>query len=108
MIEVVITAVLGAGGVVGLFFYFFRRYIEKRLEAMEQRKEKRVKERQELLQLEDRLQHCYGRLFFWIHRAIVTGTHNGELQRAFEDLQSAEEEKKDFDRRILAVHQQEE
>lgn len=106
LIEVVLTAVMGSAGVLGLFFYFFRRYIENRLIKNEVKRTERIAERRELLQLEDNLQHCYGRMFFWLHKAIVTGTHNGDLEKAFCDLQQAEKAKKNFDRKIIAVHQQ--
>lgn len=52
--------------------------------------------------IDDELQHANGRLFFWLYKAIITGNHNGDLEKAFERLQEVEQKKKDLDRRIIA------
>lgn len=38
------------------------------------------------------------------YHAIVKGEHNGELEEAFENLQRAEEHKKEMDREVLAKY----
>ena len=112
----IISAVVGGSGIVGLLFFFIRRYLEKKIIARENEervlkekkdaaRQKAVKEKTRRVQLDDELQHCTGRLFFWIHKAVVDGTHNGELDSAWKNYQTAEKNKKDFDRQILAEHE---
>ena len=112
----IFSAVIGGSGIVGLLFFFIRRYLEKKLiareneekihkEKREAAKKKAVEEKTRRVQLDDELQHCTGRLFFWLHKAVVDGKHNGELDAAWTNYQNAEKEKKDFDRQIIAEHQ---
>jgi len=112
----IISAVVGGSGIVGLLFFFIRRYLEKKIIARENEervlkekkdaaRQKAVEEKTRRVQLDDELQHCTGRLFFWIHKAVVDGTHNGELDSAWKNYQTAEKNKKDFDRQILAEHE---
>jgi len=112
----IISAVVGGSGIVGLLFFFIRRYLEKKIIAREKEervlkekkdaaRQKAVEEKTRRVQLDDELQHCTGRLFFWIHKAVVDGTHNGELDSAWKNYQTAEKNKKDFDRQILAEHE---
>ena len=56
---------------------------------------------------DERIQHAQGRMFFWINRAIETGSHNGELKAAFEELQAAEKEKKELEQQIIAAYESE-
>ena len=51
------------------------------------------------------MMHCQGRLMFWMHKAIITGDHNGDLEEAFEAYQRAEKARKDLDREILAENE---
>ncbi len=94
--------VCGGSGLVGLLFFFLRQYIDKRIQAAEKEEAKRKETRKKRLKIDDELQHAYGRMFFWLYRAITTGQHNGELEAAFQRLQEAEQKKKDLDREILA------
>lgn len=98
----IIGAVIGGSGLVGLMFFFLRRYIEKKLTVSEEEEKKRKALRVRRMRIEDELHHAYGRLFFWLYRAITTGQHNGELKEAFKTLEDAEAKKKDFDREIIA------
>lgn len=82
--------------------YFFRRYIERRLEANEEAESRRRELRMQRMRIEDELHHCYGRMFFWIHRFVLTGEHNGELEAAFTHLEDVEAKKKELDRSIIA------
>ena len=102
-----LTALVGGAGIVGLAMYYLRRYIDKKLADEENAASERVALRQRRLRVEDRLQHAYGRMFFWLHRAIVTGQHNGDLEAAWTQLQRAEEEKKELDREIIAAYRKE-
>lgn len=102
--EVLLTAAIGSGGAMGIFFFIFRYYIEKRLKEREEREKEQIEQKMERIRVNDKLTHCYGRLFFWMYKAIVDNKHNGELKQSFEELQEAEEEKKELDRKILAEH----
>lgn len=95
-------AVAGGGGVTSLCVWFFRRYLEKRLSAAEKRAEIRRKKARQGEEIDDRLHHAYGRMFFWVNRALVTGEVNGELKNAFDELQRAETERKEFMRSAAA------
>lgn len=103
LIGIIAGAVLGAGGIVGVFFYFLRRSIEKRLVLAESEAEKRKELSHERAIIEDKLCHAYSRLFFWMYKAIIDGKSNGELKKAFENLETVENQKKDLDRNIIAV-----
>jgi len=86
-------------------FYYMRRFIDKRLSGREQEDAKRREQRARRLIVEDQLEHATGRLLYYIHRAIVTGQHNGELEAAWEDYQAAEQRSKELDREILVDNQ---
>ena len=98
----VVLAVVGSGGIVGILFYFLRRYLENRLKSNEDEEKRRKNIRIRRMQIDDELHHCYGRLLFWLYRAITTNTHNGELDAAFANLEEAEAKKKDLDREIIS------
>ena len=104
VLETLLVAVIGSGGVVGVMFKLAYRYLDKRLTQKELEDQERQKEREERLRINDKIQHKQGRCFFWLYRAIVDGHHNGDLEHAFADLQAAEDEKKELDQRILAKH----
>mgnify|MGYP001228132266 CR=1 FL=1 len=87
----VIGAIVGGSGITGLLFYFIRKYIEDKLTGKEAEDKRRKEQRMKRAVVDDELQHCQGRLFFWIHKAIVTGQHNGDLEQAFQDYQIAEQ-----------------
>lgn len=98
-------ALVGGSGITGMLFFFIRRYIENKLgkrDAEEIQKREQTKKR---MIVDDQLRHCEGRLFFWIHKAIVTGEHNGDLERAFEEFQRAERERKALDREIIVENE---
>lgn len=104
-IELIIGAAVGGSGLVGLLFYLLRRYMEKKLTALEDAAHNRRTARIKRTQIEDEMTHAYGRLLFWLYRSIATGQHNGELDAAYEALQVAEARKKEWDRRIIAEAQ---
>ena len=57
------------------------------------------------LTLEDKLEHATGRLLFYLHKAVVTGRHNGDLEAAWTTYQEAESEMKALDREVLVEHE---
>lgn len=101
----VLGAVVGGSGITGLLFFFIRRYIENKLGKRETEEKLRRDQKIKRMIVDDKLQHCEGRLFFWIHKAIVTGEHNGDLERAFEEYQKAERERKTLDREIVVENE---
>lgn len=102
IVKTIVLAIIGGGGIVGLLFFFLRKYIEDRLEANEEKERKLRAIRVRRMQIEDELHHGYGRVIFWLVKAIITGEHNGELEKAFKQLEMAEQKKKDLDREIIA------
>ena len=100
MLETFCLSVLGSGGVAGIFFALIRHYIERRLMEVEAREQERIKYKIEQRKADEEITHATGRVLFWLHHAIVKGEHNGELEEAFENLQRAEEHKKEMDREV--------
>lgn len=101
----VVGAIVGGSGITGLLFFFIRRYIENKLGKREAEESQKRDQKIKRMIVDDKLQHCEGRLFFWIHKAIVTGEHNGDLERAFEEYQKAERERKALDREIIVENE---
>jgi hypothetical protein len=95
-------SLIGGSGIVGILFYFLRRYIEGRLKRSEECDEHHKDQRLRRLRLEDEKDHAEGRLLFWLYKAIVTGHHNGDLDKAMDTFLDAESRKKELDREILA------
>jgi len=102
IISAVVSGIIGGSGIAGLFFHFLKRYIERKLQKAEADADSRLQIRIKRMTIDDELQHAYGRLFFWLYKAVVTQNHNGELEKAFEALQEVEQKKKDLDRQIIA------
>lgn len=101
----VVGAVVGGSGIVGLLFYFIRKYIEDRLSGKEAEDKRKKEQRIKRAAVDDELQHCQGRLFFWTYKAIVTGQHNGDLDKAFSEYQIAEQKAKALDREIIVENE---
>lgn len=99
------AGLFGSGGLLGLFFFVVKRYLQKKLDERDEKERVKTEIRLERSQIERELWHAMGRLLFWIHRAITTGSHNGELEKAFEEFQAAEEKSKALDMRILAMNE---
>ncbi|MDR1160162.1 MAG: hypothetical protein LBK69_06000 [Syntrophomonadaceae bacterium] len=102
VLQIIIAAVLGGSGIIGIALYFIRRWLEQKLSASEEVRALRTQNRLLRARLEDELHHAQGRVLFWLHRAIVTGTPNGELEEAFNALQTVEGKIKEHDREIVA------
>ena len=103
---IVVSAILGGSGIVGIAVYYIRRYVDKKLDA----EEKKAAERRQFLlrkaKCEEEMQHALGRWIFWVNRWIETGNHNGELREAYDEYQKAEKDKKELERDIIAQYEQ--
>jgi hypothetical protein len=102
LLPVAAIAVIGGPGLVGLLFFFMRRWMEGKLIAAEQQKEITRQNRLRRAQLESELHHAQGRVLFWMHRYVITGERNGDLESSFAALTSVEEKIKEHDREIIA------
>lgn len=107
VLAAVVLALVGGSGVVGLAMTYLRRYIDRKLEAGEKEAARRLDHRKRRQQVEDQLHHAYGRCLFWLNHAVTKPPPNGELAEAMENLQRAEEAKKNLDREILAEYEEE-
>lgn len=102
VISIILSAFIGGSGFAGILMWLLRRYIEKRLEKAEIASVQRRKRRILAAEIEDELQHAYGRMFFWIYHWAKTGRKSAEFDIAFSALEAAEKKKKEFDRHITA------
>lgn len=105
VVAIIVSAAIGGAGFTGIVFYFLKRYLERRLTAMETAKQKQKDQRLRRLVLQDEIQHATGRVLFWLVRFADTGDHNGELHGSFDVLQEAEGKLKQLDREVLAENE---
>ncbi len=106
----VIGAVVGGGGLTGLLFRYLSRYIDRKLETAEAEEAEKQKMRLRRRQIDDKIGYAQGRVFFWIIKALHDQSEPPpmeELDKAFAELQEAEERGKDLDREIIARAQEE-
>jgi len=88
---------------------YLQRYLDAKRKQSEALAAKRRQERRKADELEFQRRRAAGRLFFWLHDAVVKGVEhaNGDLEKAFTAYNEVEEEQKDFERMLLAEHQDE-
>ena len=89
----------------GLLIHYLKRYFDKRLEGAEAKQQERLKIKRKRSEAEQKRRRAEGRLLFWVHHALVKPPPNGELEKAWEDFQNAEEEQKEIERSILAEYE---
>ena len=89
----------------GLLLHYLKRYIYKRLEGAERRQKTRLEIKRKRSEAEQKRRLAEGRLLLWVHHALVKPPPNGELEIAWEDFQTAEEEQKEIERSILAEYE---
>lgn len=100
------ATILGSGVMVGGVLYFVRRALERRITEREAQIHREKQMRTQRARIEDELYHAYGRMLFWLYRSVTTGEHNGELDKAWQAVNTAEQKKKVLDREILSEHVQ--
>lgn len=93
----------------GVGVYYLQRYLDAKRRESEEKAAQRRRERRKADFLESKRRRAAGRLFFWMHYALVRGADqaNGDLEKAFADYNEAEEEQKAFEQELLAEHHDE-
>ena len=104
MVSSLVSALISGVGV-----YYLRAYLDGKHNEREHAAAQRMAERRKADVLETRRRRATGRMFFWLHDAIVKGKEhaNGDLERAYEDYNLIEEEQKRFEQELLAEHHDE-
>lgn len=105
MINYVVTAIIsvGIGALInGVVVFYFQKNVNKILCIKEYEEKRRKDLRKERREIDDELWHSVGRVIFWVNKAITTGEHNGDLEKAVDAFSKAEELKKRLDRDIIA------
>ena len=103
-VSVMVSAVISGIGV-----FYLQRYLDAKRRESEERAAQRRRERRRADLLESKRRRAAGRMFFWLHDAVVKGVEhaNGDLEKAMDDYNAAEEEQKAFEQELLAEHQDE-
>jgi len=78
----IFTTLIGGGGIMGIMFYYLKRYIDKRITAEEKEASERAEIRTRRLAVEHKLRHAYGSLFFWLHKAVTKPPQAAAQRRA--------------------------
>lgn len=93
----------------GIGLYYLRGYFDRKQNEREEQAAQRRRERRKADMLEAQRRRAAGRMFFWMHYALVRGVDqaNGDLEKAFQDYNEVEEEQKAFEQELLAEHQDE-
>lgn len=112
MIEAIKEAAISAAVsalITGFGLHYIRAYIDGKRRESEEQAARRRRERRKADVLESRRRRAAGRMFFWMHDALVKGVEhaNGDLEKAFLDYNEVEEEQKAFEQELLAEHQDE-
>ena len=112
MIEALRNAIISclvSALITGIGLYYLRGYFDRKQNEREEQAAQRRRERRKADMLEARRRRAAGRMFFWMHYALVKGVDqaNGDLEKAFHDYNEVEEEQKAFEQELLAEHQDE-
>lgn len=106
VVTVVFSAIVGGGGLIGIAVYFIKRYINKKLKEEELIAEQFNEYRARKARIELELQRAQNQVLYWMQRAIITDTHNGELTDAFNVLREVERRKDALDCEIIVAYEQ--
>lgn len=107
-IKEIITVAISAGvsGVVSVFVLgYIKRYIDKKLDEADAEKKQREEYQHRRNVANAKLHRAEGRLFFWLHRAVVKPPPNGELEESWANYNKAEEVVKAIDLEIVADYE---
>lgn len=88
----------------GIGIYYLHTYLDtKRKESEEQAAQRRL-ERRKADVLESKRRRAAGRMFFWLHDAVVKGVDhaNGDLAKAMADYCEIEDQQKAFEQELMA------
>ena len=104
LVSALVSAMISGVGV-----FYLQRYLDAKRKESEAQAARRREERRKADVLEARRRRAAGRLFFWLHYAVVRGPDqaNGDLEKSFADYNDAEEEQKVFEQELLAEHREE-
>ena len=102
ILSLIFALFLGSGSGVGIGIYLIKRAIDKRISKYEKEADEVATLKKELGDADSRLHHAYGRMFFWIYRAITSGKYSSELEKAFRELEDAEGARKKVEREIIS------
>lgn len=104
-----LISTLVSAAISGIGIFFLQRFIDAKSKESKERAAVRRAERRKADMLEARRRRAAGRLFFWLHDAVVKGPEhaNGDLAKAMTDYNKVEEEQKLFEQELLAEHQDE-
>ena len=93
----------------GIGLYYLRGYYDRKQQEREELADQRRNERRKADMLEARRRRAAGRMFFWMHYALIKGVEqaNGDLEKAFLDYNEIDEDQKAFEQELLAEHQDE-
>lgn len=85
------------------------RYLKIQIDKARKDREEKEKQEIEYRHLTQNQEHRMGRYIFWLEHGLekLDPEHkyfNGELRKAYDDVQQAEKEKKDFEQRVIAKH----
>ncbi|MBQ8603907.1 MAG: hypothetical protein IJ410_03565 [Oscillospiraceae bacterium] len=85
------------------------RYLKIQIDKAKKDREAKEKQEIEYRRLQQEMEHATGRYIFWLEHGLekLDPDHkffNGELRTAYEEYQSAEKKKKEFEQGIIAKH----
>ena len=87
----------------------FQWWVKNTLDRVQAHRDAEAKRRRERYAVEDEYDHCVGRVLFWLKHGAQKyeqvgqkGYWNGELEKAFENLEAVEAKKKEIVREQLA------
>lgn len=88
----------------GVGIYYLHTYLDTKRKESEEQAAQRRRERRKADVLESKRRRAAGRMFFWLHDAVVKGVEhaNGDLAKAMADYNEIEEEQKAFEQELLA------
>lgn len=103
-IDVAVSALVS--GIVSIFILgYIKRYIDKKLEEADAEKKQHEEYQHRRNVASSKLRRAEGRLFFWLHRAVVKPPPNGELEEAWAAYNRAEDEAKAIEQEIIAEYE---